>query len=112
MKVALSTKNNMVTEHFGHCDYFIVYEIEDNKILGSSLIKNPPHQKGHLPKFLKEQGVNVVIAGGIGQMAVNMLKNLGIECFMNVCGEADTVIKKFMNNELNSNGEPCTDHQH
>jgi len=112
MKVALSTKNNMITQHFGHCDYFVVYDIEDNEIKGSSLIKNPPHQKGYLPKFLKEQNIDVVIAGGIGKMAVNMLKDQGIECYMNIEGDADTVIQKYLNKSLENKGEPCTDHQH
>jgi len=110
MKVALSTKNNMITQHFGHCDYFVVYEIEDNEIKSSHLIKNPPHQKGYLPKFLKSEGIDVVIAGGIGKMAVDMLKNLDIECYINVTGDVSEVIKRYMNNELKHGGEPCTDH--
>lgn len=111
MKVALSTKNNMITEHFGHCDYFVVYEIENNEIKSSHLIKNPPHQKGYLPKFLKGEGIDVVIAGGIGQMAVNMLKELGVECYVNISGEVSDVIERFLNNELNKDGQPCTEHQ-
>ncbi|MDA3931541.1 MAG: NifB/NifX family molybdenum-iron cluster-binding protein [Tenericutes bacterium] len=110
MKVALSTKNNMITEHFGHCDFFVIYEVEDNVIQGSHLIKNPPHQKGYLPKFLKGQGIDVVIAGGIGTMAINGLKDLGINCYINVKGEASEVIERYINNQLNHGGEPCTDH--
>lgn len=112
MKVALSTKNNMVTEHFGHCDYFIVYDIKDKKVRASSLIKNPPHQKGLLPKFLKDNGVDVVIAGGIGQMAVGLLKDLGIECYMNIEGEADQVIQRYLNNEFVDKGKPCEENHH
>ena len=110
MKVALSTKNNMITEHFGHCDYFIVYEVENKEIKGSNLIKNPPHQKGFLPKFLKDNGIDVVIAGGIGKMAVDLLKDLGIECYINISGEADEVIKRYIDGEITSQGQPCTDH--
>lgn len=112
MKVALSTKNNMITNHFGHCDYFVVYEVVDNEIKGSSFIKNPPHQKGLLPKFLRENGVDVVIAGGIGKMAVDLLNQLGIECYLGVEGEASEVINKYLNGGLKSTGEPCSDHQH
>lgn len=112
MKVALSTKNNMITNHFGHCDYFVVYDIQGKEILGSSLIKNPPHQKGLLPKFLKENDVDVVIAGGIGQMAVDLLNQLGIECYLGVEGEATEVIEKYLNGGLKSTGKPCTDHSH
>ena len=112
MKVALSTKNNMITNHFGHCDYFVVYDIDNNEIKGSSLVKNPPHQKGLLPQFLKEQGVDVVIAGGIGKMAVDLLNQLGIECFLGVEGETSEVIQKYLAGKLISSGKPCTDHHH
>lgn len=112
MKVALATKNNMITNHFGHCDYFIIYDIVGQEIKGSSLIKNPPHQKGFLPKFLKEQDVQVVIAGGIGKMAVDMMNKLNIQCYLGVEGESSEVIKKYLNGELESKGSPCTDHHH
>ena len=112
MKAAISTKNNMVTEHFGHCDYFMVYEIEGNRIIGKNQIKNPPHQKGLLPKFLKDLGIDVVIAGGIGQMAVSLLEDLGISCFMNHQGLADDVIQRYLSGNLTSKGEPCSEHHH
>ncbi|MFP4478954.1 MAG: NifB/NifX family molybdenum-iron cluster-binding protein [Candidatus Izemoplasmatales bacterium] len=112
MKVALSTKNNMITDHFGHCDYFVVYELGDEKIISSHVIKNPPHQKGFLPKFLKDEGIDVVIAGGIGEMAVNMLKDLGIDCYINVTGEVPEVIEKYLNNDLSKDNDkkPCKGH--
>ncbi|MFW5794102.1 MAG: NifB/NifX family molybdenum-iron cluster-binding protein [Bacillota bacterium] len=112
MKVALSVKNNMITEHFGHCDYFVIYNIENEEIKGSSILKNPPHQKGYLPKFLKDNNVDVVITGGIGKMAVDLLKDLGIKCYMNVRGEAQEVIKDFKQEKLVYSQEPCTENRH
>ncbi len=112
MKVALSVKNNMITEHFGHCDYFLIYKVSDNEILGSYVLKNPPHQKGYLPKFLKDNEVDVVITGGIGKMAVEYLEDLGIKCYMNVVGEAQEVIKTFVKGNLNYKQEPCTESKH
>jgi predicted Fe-Mo cluster-binding NifX family protein len=35
--------------------------------------KAPEHQPGLLPLWLKERGVNVVIAGGIGSRAMDLL---------------------------------------
>ena len=112
MKVALSVKNNMITEHFGHCDYFVIYNIVDGEIKGSSILKNPPHQKGYLPKFLKDNEVDVVITGGIGKMAVDLLSDLGIKCYMNVSGEAQEVIKAFNTEKLEYKQEPCTENKH
>jgi len=111
MKVALSTKNNMITNHFGRCDYFIVYEIENQKIKASSLIKNPPHHEGLLPKYLSDKGIEVVITGGIGKNAIDYLKKFNIKCYMNVQGEASDVIKMYMNGSLKNHGEPCN-HDH
>lgn len=112
MKVALSMKDNQVTAHFGHCDIFVIYEISNGQIMNQEIVKNPPHQKGFLPMFLKNLGIDVVIAGGIGKMAVDLLKQVDIEVYLGVTGEAEDVIKKYLNNELDSVGEPCTDHHH
>ncbi|MCF7923738.1 MAG: NifB/NifX family molybdenum-iron cluster-binding protein [Candidatus Izimaplasma sp.] len=112
MKVALSVKNNMITQHFGHCDYFVVYNISEKEIISSTVIKNPPHKKGYLPKFLKENEVDVVITGGIGKMAADLLTELDIECYMNVDGEIQEVVNDFINGKLEQNQEPCLEGKH
>ncbi|XMB72773.1 NifB/NifX family molybdenum-iron cluster-binding protein [Mycoplasmatota bacterium WC30] len=112
MRIALAVDNNMVTEHFGHCEYFVVYEVENKEIKGSEIIKNPPHQKGYLPKFLKQQNIDVVITGNIGQMAVKNLNSLGVECFRGVKGQLLDVINSYLAGTLVSNEEVCTQHMH
>ena len=42
MKIAVASENDMVTEHFGHCTNFNIFEAEGNKILKSESIPNPP----------------------------------------------------------------------
>ena len=32
MKIAVPTRDNMVDNHFGHCAYYTIYTIEDNKV--------------------------------------------------------------------------------
>ena len=112
MRVALAVDNNMITQHFGHCEYFIVYDVENKEIKGSEIIKNPPHQKGYLPKFLKQHNIEVVITGNIGQMAVKNLCGIGIECFKGVKGKLVDVINSYLAGTLISNDEVCTQHMH
>lgn len=112
MRVALAVDNNMITEHFGHCEYFVVYDVENKKIEGSEIIKNPPHQKGALPKFLKQHDVDVVIAGNMGKMAINICTSLGIECFRGVKGQLNDVINNFVNGTLESSDLECNEHKH
>jgi len=112
MKVALAVDNNMITEHFGHCEYFVVYEIEDKNVKGSEIIKNPPHERGFLPKFLKENNIDVIITGNMGKMAVNNLKTLNIECYLGVKGQLVDVLNSYLEGTLESNEEICTQHMH
>ena len=111
MKVALSINNHRISDHFGHCEYFVVYEVENNEIMGNQVMKTPPHEKGLIPKFLKNHDVDVVIAGGIGKMAVDLLNSFGITCYIGVSGEANEVIEKYLKGELKSTEKPCEDHQ-
>ena len=112
MRVALAVDNNMITEHFGHCEYFVVYEVENKEIKGSEILKNPPHVKGALPKFLKDNLVDVVITGNIGKMAIDLLNNLGIQCLRGVNGELVDVINAFVNETLTTNDIECNHHEH
>lgn len=112
MKVALAVDNNMITEHFGHCEYFVVYEVSGKEVLGSEIIKNPPHQTGFLPKFLKEHDIDVVITGNMGKNAVNRLKALDIEYYLGVKGKLVDVLNQYLEGTLVSNEEVCSQHMH
>jgi len=110
--VAIAVKDELIAQHFGHCDYFKIFEIENKKVLREYQIKNPPHQKGALPNFLYQNNVNVVITGNLGEMAVNNLTNLGIEAIRGVDGNPEDVIAKYLNDNLESSNIICDEHQH
>lgn len=31
MKIAIPTRNNVVDDHFGHCEYYTIFTIDENK---------------------------------------------------------------------------------
>ncbi|HOO43658.1 MAG TPA: NifB/NifX family molybdenum-iron cluster-binding protein, partial [Bacillota bacterium] len=74
--------------------------------------KNPPHQRGFLPKFLKDHNIDVVITGNIGKMAVSNLETLGIECYIGIHGNMVDVLQSYLDGTLVSSQEVCTEHQH
>ena len=69
MKIAISTDGDLVSAHFGRCPSFTIVVFESDKIISKHTIDNPGHHPGFLPQFLKEKGVNAIIAGGMGQRA-------------------------------------------
>ena len=69
MRIAVATENAIVSAHFGHCEGFTIYEVENRKFKSSNFIANPGHEPGFLPVFLKEKNVDLIIAGGMGERA-------------------------------------------
>lgn len=107
MKIAISTDNGNVSEHFGRCPQFTIVEIENNKVIKKEIINNPGHATGFLPKFLKEQGVNCVIAGGAGFRAQQFFNEFGIKLITGVQGKVDDVINNFIKGELKQGEDTC-----
>ena len=107
MKIAISTDNGMVSEHFGRCPEFTIVEIKENKVVKKEIINNPGHATGFLPKFFKKQGVNYVIAGGAGFRAQQFFSEFGIKLITGVQGKVDNIINDFIKGKLNQGESFC-----
>ncbi len=68
--------------HFGHCKYFALLDEEDGKIVKEEKVVPPPHEPGVLPKFLSDLGVTDIIAGGMGQQAIKLFNDNGVNAFV------------------------------
>lgn len=112
MKIAVASEKDMVTEHFGHCENFNIYIVEDKKVISSESIPNPGHRPGFLPNFLNDLGVNVIIAGGMGGGAVDIFNEKGIEIFTGVKGRAIDAVENYLKGLLKSAGTVCHEHAH
>ncbi len=81
MKIAVPLADGKLTAHFGHCGQFAVLDVDpQSKTIRSQVTLDPPaHEPGVLPAWLAEQGVNLVIAGGMGQRAQKLFTDRNIE---------------------------------
>lgn len=79
MKFAIPLAEGRLTAHFGHCQEFALVDVEDNKIKNTKKMVPPPHEPGLLPRWLHEQGTNVIIAGGMGARALELFAQNGIK---------------------------------
>lgn len=110
VKVAISSDGDSVSAHFGRCQKYIFASIKDRALVEKQEVLNPGHEPGFLPQFLKEQGVNVMIAGGAGPRAVEILKQNGIDCILGVSGNVNQVLDLFIQGKLEA-GESSCDHE-
>ena len=79
--IAIPTIAGRLHGHFGGCREFTLVQAdpEQRKILNTRTVIPPPHAPGLFPRWLREQGANVVIAGGIGGRALALFAREGIE---------------------------------
>jgi len=110
MKIALPVANDQLCMHFGHCQVFEFYAVDEKekKIRGKSALTPPPHEPGILPRWIKEQGVNLVIAGGMGASAQSLFHEAGVEVITGAT-ENDTriIVESYLNNSLTTGKNSC-----
>jgi len=106
-KLALSTDGNQVAQHFGRCEKYTLVEVNDGEVVNKEIVTNPGHEPGFLPKYLNEQGVDVILAGGMGRKAKDLFDQNGIKAVIGVNGLVDDAVKSYLAGELKSKGEVC-----
>lgn len=115
MKIALPSNQNQVDEHFGHCEYFTVFTIDDkNKILSQETITPPAGCgcKSDIASILAQMGVTHMLAGNMGQGAVTVLGNNGIQVLRGCSGNVKDVVERWLAGNLKDSGIACAQHQH
>lgn len=111
MKIAVTYDNGEVFQHFGKTENFKVYEVEDNKIISSEVISSNGSGHGALAGVLADQGVNVLICGGLGGGAQTALAEAGIEVCAGAAGDTDKAVQDYLDGTLEDAGVTC-DHHH
>ena len=110
MKIAIPMAEGKLCRHFGHCEQFLLTEVntETREVLGSSFLTPPPHEPGLLPRWLAEQGATCIIAGGMGGRAQQIFEGLNIKVITGVeADDSDKIVKDFLDNVLVTGANSC-----
>jgi ATP-binding protein involved in chromosome partitioning len=110
--IAIPVVNGKLSMHFGHCESFALVTVDsDAKTIVSTDYVNPPrHEPGVLPRWLHEQGANVIISGGMGSRAQGLFQQNGIS--VQVGAPVDTpenIVKAYLKGNLQT-GQNICDH--
>ena len=91
-------------EHFGHCDLYTVIDVEDGEIKEVRTLPNVPHEQGGCMapvQHLAQNGVKILIAGGMGMRPLMGFNQVGIEVYFS--GGAPTIgqaVQGFLDGQL------------
>lgn len=101
-------ENGILDAHFGHCKYFVLAQIENDSIISTEKIVAPPHEPGLLPPWLAERSVTDIIAGGMGQRAIDLFIQQKINVYVGAPKiEANELIEKFLKEEISFTSNLC-----
>jgi ATP-binding protein involved in chromosome partitioning len=112
MKYAIQVSGGMVSPHFGHCEYFALIDVDEDRkqITRKELVPAPPHQPGLLPEWPAEQGISFVIAGGIGSRAQSLFQQNRIGVIIGTLeSDPEKAVLNYLNGQL-AIGENICDH--
>ena len=113
MKIALPSRGNMVDVHFGHCDYFTIITVDDQKRIVNQEIVEPPADcgcKSNIVDTLANMGVTVMLAGNMGAGAANVLASHGIDVVRGCSGNVRKVVEDWLIGSLSDSGSSCAAH--
>jgi len=72
----------VISEHFGHCAAFTLVTVTDDAVGEVSILENSGHDEGGCMTpvtLLKEHGVEVLLAGGMGMRPLSGFQQVGID---------------------------------
>lgn len=110
MKYAIPVVGGTMSPHFGHCEQFAFFDVDEQKkeITHKEFITSPEHQPGLLPRWLAQQGAGVVITSGMGPRAVDLLHQHGINVVLGVVeSDPEQAIFSYLSGSLTTGDNIC-----
>jgi len=110
MRIAIPLAQGQLSLHFGHCDQFAIFDIDDNinKVINRKDETPPAHEPGALPRWLHENNVSIIIAGGMGQRAQQLLARNDIKVIIGASGQSpEELVSAYLKNTLETGDNIC-----
>ncbi len=115
MRIAATfdSSNGEIFQHFGKTQNFRIYDTDGQTITQAQTIGTDGKGHGQLAPYLKAQGVDAVICGGVGAGMREALTGLGIKFYAGVSGNPDEAVNELLAGKLVYDQNPhCEHHEH
>jgi len=110
MRIAIPLSQGKLSLHFGHCEEFAIFDIDDNikKVINRKDAAPPGHEPGVLPRWLHENNVSVIIASGMGQRAQQLFVQNNIKVVIGASGQSpEELVSAYLENTLETGDNIC-----
>lgn len=110
MKIAIPTRNYIVDDHFGHCEYYTIFTVDENKQITCTETQASPEGcgcKSNIASVLEDKGVNLMLAGNMGEGAKSTLEAHHIQVVRGCTGPVEAVINDWLQGKISDSGDSC-----
>ncbi len=114
MKVAVPAREGQVDEHFGHCEHFMVYALDEGRHIASEESVDSPEGcgcKSDIAGILARMGVTHMVAGSMGEGAVRVMQAHGIQVVRGASGGTRAAVERLGAGALADSGTTCAGHE-
>jgi len=104
-----------VDDHFGHCEAYTIFTVNEmSEILYTEMLPSPQGCgcKSNIASILREKGVDVMLAGNMGNGALTVLTTQGIEVYRGNKGDINKLVEEFLAGGIKDSGQGCEEHDH
>jgi len=98
-----------ISEHFGHAPYFAFVDIKEGKKENLEIKQNPfmQHGPGEIPKWVNDNGVDLMIMRGVGTRAISFFNSFGIDVIKGAEGTVGSLIDEYLQEKLKDTDYGC-----
>jgi predicted Fe-Mo cluster-binding NifX family protein len=112
MKIAIPTKENYVDDHFSHSKHFTIFTIGDkHNIISKELVPSSEGCgcKSNIVHILSQKGVQIILAGNIGNWVVRVLNRKGIQVVRGCSGNVKSIVGNWLKGYVVDSGDACNE---
>lgn len=106
--IAIPLEDGILCAHFGHCQEFAIVTVVNGEIDNIKKVIPPEHVPGLYPRWVAQFGVTDVVAGGMGQQAINLFNEQQINAFVGApMLTPEEIVNEFISGNLNLSSNYC-----
>ena len=111
--IAVPTRDERVDDHFGHCAYYSLFTVVAGHITRREILASPEGCgcKSNIAAVLQAKGVGVLLAGNMGEGAVQVLTKHQIRVVRGCSGAVEPLVAAYLRGEISDSGVGCGAHE-
>lgn len=102
-RVAIPVVNDKLSEYFGQCNHYVIFDIDKNKIINKKIVVPPDKHISSIPKWAAENYITDIITYKIEKKIISLFCKNKVNLFVGVpINTPQILIEEYLCGRLSS----------